>query len=388
MENHNRLLLEGLAARGHEITVISTRHPKGTAYEERGNLRLYYLSATKFGSARNKWLKESLKKFLALHEINRFDVICSQQPIFPPIPTDLRHNIPIITLIQGHGPWVALSEISQFLTVRRNFSGLARVLLSCLYHYLRWEIPNFWKSDVIVPPSDEVARSLRWWFLIKLDKIKTIYNGVDTTLFKPDINAKQRMLERYPQLSDKRILLFLSHVTRQKGLHLLIKTYPSLLKEKSNLVLMVVGGGDYLEEAKKMSIQQGVSDYTIFTGMVDIASIPDYINAADIFILPTLRREGLPLSILEVMACKKPVITTSIGGNTSVIKAGFNGILIPPGNISQLQHTIKRLLNDEELAHRLANKGYESVIEKFRSDIMIDHYEQILKKQVSINPLP
>jgi glycosyltransferase involved in cell wall biosynthesis len=149
-------------------------------------------------------------------------------------------------------------------------------------------------------------------------------------------------------------------------------------------MLVVVGGGDFLHEAKKMSVQLGVSDHIIFTDMVDINSIPDYINTADIFILPTLRKEGLPLSILEVMACKKPVITTNIGGNTSVIKNGLNGILVPPGDTSKLEEAIRHLLNDRKLAHSLAEKGYESVMQTFGLEQMLDSYEKLLLNQIVV----
>jgi glycosyltransferase involved in cell wall biosynthesis len=384
MENHVKLLLEGLAARGHEITVISTGHPEGIEYQEEGNLRLYYLSNTKFGSTRKGWKAESLKKFITLNETNSFAVICSQQPIFPAIPKYVRSNTPIITFIQAHEAWVALSEINQFFVLRTNLMGLIKNILSFIHLYSKWEIFNFRRSDLIVSPSDEVAASLKWWYFVRSDKVKTIYNGVDTAHFRPDRSSKQRVLECYPRLSGKRVLLFLSHVTRQKGLNLLIKIFPSLLREQPNLMLVVVGGGDFLHEAKKMSVQLGVSDHIIFTDMVDINSIPDYINTADIFILPTLRKEGLPLSILEVMACKKPVITTNIGGNTSVIKNGLNGILVPPGDTSKLEEAIRHLLNDRKLAHSLAEKGYESVMQTFGLEQMLDSYEKLLLNQIVV----
>jgi glycosyltransferase involved in cell wall biosynthesis len=383
MENHVKLLLEGLAARGHEITVISTRHPEGIEYEEEGNLRLYYLANTNFGSTRKGWKAESLNRFLALHESDGFDLVCSQQPIFPPIPKKIRNSIPVITLVQAHEAWGILSEINQFLNLRNNLPDLIKKVLSFVYHYSNWEIVNFRKSDLIISPSHEVSSSLRYWYFTRTKKIRTIYNGVDTVRFRPDAEARKRILDYYPQLSGKKVLLFLSHVTRQKGLHLLLKVCPLLLRDEPDIMILVVGGGEYLEEAKEMSHQLGLVDQVIFTGMVDIDSIPDYITAADIFILPTLRKEGLPLSILEVMACKVPVITTNIGGNTSVIKNGLNGILIPPGNTSQLEEAIRSLLNDKEVASKLAEKGYEAILETFSLNKMLNSYERLLEHQVA-----
>lgn len=385
MQNHNKLLLEGLAERGHEITVISTCHPDGIQSEQRNNLTLYYLSNTQFGSARKGWKSQSLNIFSHLNQTKNFDLICSQGPFFPPIREHLIKNIPLVTLVQAHEAWVMLSEINQFVTLRTNFPDVTRRILSFIYYYLKWEVSNFQKSDLIIPPSHEVAKSLQSWYFIKPDKIKTIYNAVDTKHFKPDSKAKRRILKQYPQLKRKKIILFLSHVTKQKGLHLLIKILPSLVNQHPNLTVIVVGGGDYLEQAKKNSFELGVADQMVFTDMVEIDTIPDYINAADIFVLPTLRREGLPLSILEVMACKKPVITTNIGGNTSVIKNGINGVLIPPKNMHQLEQSIILLLNNEKLASKLAQKGYESIIENFELKKMLDCYETLLSEQVDVS---
>ena len=387
MENHVKLLLEGLAARGHQITVISTRHPSGIQYESKGNIHLHYLPYTMFGSARKKWRKESLKAFLSLTEAHKFDIICSQQAIFPAIPRELSFNIPIVTFIQGHEGWMLLSEINQFVSLKKNLIRIIKVVIAFLYNYLIFECVNFQKSDVVVAPSDEVGQSLRSWFYLNFNKIKVIYNGVDTNRFKPDSTARGRIERRYPQLSGKKIILFMSHVTRQKGLHLLIKIIPSLVHQHRNLMVMVVGGGDYLEEAKKMSSLFGVSDHMIFTDMVDVGSVPDYINASDIFVLPTLRREGLPLSILEAMACEIPVITTNIGGNSSVVKHGINGLLIPAANTHKLEEGMHLLLRDEKLARRLARAGYDSIMESFNLHKMIDSYEALLNKQIAMKSL-
>jgi len=378
MENFGKLLLEGLEHRGHKITVISTRHPSGIDYEIEGNIQLFYLPHTEFSSVRYGWKKESQKKFNDLNDAIRFDIICSQQPIFPPISNEVRSITPIVTFIQAHEGWVMLSEINRFLNFKCNSKILVKSMGAFLYYYLRWELPNFMLSDLIITPAFEVSSSLRKWFFLKPNKIATIFNGVDTNHFKPDQTAKLRFLYKYPQLAGQKIILFMSHITQQKGLHLLLYVLPSLITRENDVSLFVVGGGDFLDDAKKMAFQLGINNRVIFTGMVDTELLPDYINASDIFVLPTLRKEGLPLSILEAMACKIPVITTNIGGNPSVVKNGVNGILIPPGNINELEKNLILLLRDKNLSDQLAENGYHIAKQKFSSEKMLDHYESLM----------
>lgn len=381
---HNKQLIEGLADRGHLIYVISTCHPTGIKFQDIGNIHLYYLTDTKFGSIRNGWRKQSQKKFLELIQIHNFDIICSQSPVFPLIYREIRSTIPVLTFIQAHECWILVSEINQFLSFRNNKKRLIKNMLSFLYRYLGWEFFNFMKSDIIVSPSNEVSRSLRWCYLIRLHKIHTIYNGVDVNRFRPDNLAKNRLIKRYPKLSGNRVLLFLSHVTRQKGLHLLIKIFPQLLHRENNLVLLVVGDGNYLNDAKKLVIKLGVSDHAIFTGMLDLNSLPDYINASDIFVLPTLRKEGLPYSLLYAMACRKPVITTNIGGNPTVIKNGINGIMISPMDTGDLLSSILLLLNDKSLYERLAENGYNFINKNFYLNKMLNEFEGLMENQLQM----
>jgi glycosyltransferase involved in cell wall biosynthesis len=176
----------------------------------------------------------------------------------------------------------------------------------------------------------------------------------------------------------------MSHVTPQKGLHLLLKVLPSLAPQENNVSLLVVGGGDFLEEAKEMASRLGINNRVTFTGMVDLESLPEHINAADIFVLPTLRKEGLPLSIIYAMACKIPVITTAIGGNATIVKNGFNGLLIPPGDMTKLEKSISLLLHDSALSHQLADNGYNFVQQKFNEQMMIDHYESVMIEQIEM----
>jgi glycosyltransferase involved in cell wall biosynthesis len=379
MENFGKILLEGLSRRGHEITVISSRHPSGKDYEEEGNIRLFYLSNTEFSSLRHGWRKESRKKFIDLCNTSRFDIICAQQPNFPPIPRGIRSNTPIVTFIQGHEGWMMLSELTSLIHCKCFPKAFIKIMATFLYHYLWWELPNFWHSDLIITPATEVSSSLRKWFFLSSSKIKTIYNGVNTNHFKPDQTARDRIINKYPQLSGQKIVLFMSHVTPQKGLHLLLKVLPALLARGNDVTLFVVGGGDFLAEAKEIALQLGINKRVIFSGMVDIEALPDHINAADVFVLPTLRKEGLPFSIIEAMACKIPVIASDIGGNASAIKNGINGILIPPGNIAQLEESIHLLLNDKVVANRLAENGYQSATNNFSEEKMTDQFELLMK---------
>ncbi len=79
MEIHGKLLSEGLTKMGHEVAIISTKHPSNLDFEEINGIKINYLENTVSGSKRKNWPNASLNKFLGLNDKNPFDIILSQQ---------------------------------------------------------------------------------------------------------------------------------------------------------------------------------------------------------------------------------------------------------------------------------------------------------------------
>jgi glycosyltransferase involved in cell wall biosynthesis len=373
MEVHGKLLSEGLAKRGHEVTIISTMHPGGKEYEEREGVKLYYLKNTTFGSQRKGWEKESIKKFWELDKKEHFDLVYCQQPIISTrLIKDRNRKIPSVVIMQGHEGVMLLSELRQTFSHKKGFIQLFKHLSSFLYYHVVWEAPFLTKCNAIIAASNEVARSIQRWFFVNDKKIYTVYNGVDTNLFRPSDTERMEIRNAHSIGDDEKLILFYSFVTKQKGLHLLIKALPEISKRIGRLKLMVVGEGDYFKEAKELAEKLRVDKDVVFTGYIPHQHTPKYINASDLFVLPTIRQEGLPFVLLEVMSCQKPVIISRIGGILSVIDDGVDGILMTPGNIRELAEKTTYLLENKSISDEIAKNARQKVIEKFSLDKMIE----------------
>lgn len=391
MEIHGRLLARELVARGHDVSVISSRHPSGKEVEVDGGVKLYYLVRTEFGSQRGRWSAECSQQFDRLQRENPFDVICCQQAVVPGHVASSAGaaNVPLVMIMEGLEGLMLLSEIRQMVSHRKGYGQLGRRLLSFLYYYLRWELPLAKACDALIAVSDEVARSISNWYGVRADKIYTVYNGVDDTAFAPDRKARAAVRTQYGVSSDDRLIVFLSHVTRQKGLHLLFKCLPDVLAQQGQTKVLVAGTGDYLAEAKNLVETMGLQSHVMFAGHVPHEWTADYLNAADLYVLPTLRQEGLPFSLVEAMACQKPVIASRIGGIPSVVTHGRNGLLVAPGDSHDLCRAIIRLLTDKELAANLSRHARETVVAGYSLESMVQGtvkvFETVLiKKRIAI----
>lgn len=173
-----------------------------------------------------------------------------------------------------------------------------------------------------------------------------------------------------------------SHVTRQKGLHLLLHTMPCLIDARRYVTLAVAGAGEYLAEARALADALGLSRSVIFLGEVPHERAPEYLAACDVFALPTLRLEGLPFALLEAMACEKPVIASRIGGVPSVVKDGVNGLLLSPGDQNALGESLERLMADERLAERLGRRARETVVSGYSVGQMVRGTADVLERMV------
>lgn len=215
--------------------------------------------------------------------------------------------------------------------------------------------------------------------MIPPGKIYPIYNGIDVNVFRPSSTSLDRIRENHKISPKDKVIAFVSHISRQKGIHLLVRAMRDILKSVSNAKLLIVGDGEFKSATESLVKQLGLEERVIFTGFVENEQLPDYINCCDIYVLPTLRIEGLPFALIEAMACEKPVVATNIGGNGEVIQDGVDGLLIRPGSIRDIVDKILFLVRDEKKAYSIARQARKKVVNQFSLETMLDHYERVLE---------
>ena len=116
----------------------------------------------------------------------------------------------------------------------------------------------------------------------------------------------------------------------------------------------------------------GVADRLKFVGVTH--DVPSHLRAADLFVLPS-KREGLPVALLEAMACGLPCVASRLPGSTeAIIEDGSNGLLVAPGDVAALTHAIGKLLDDQDLRHRLGAAARATIAHRFASGEVADRW--------------
>lgn len=157
--------------------------------------------------------------------------------------------------------------------------------------------------------------------------------------------------------------LFLGAVGQRKGVYELIKAFKSIAADMPQVHLYVGGDGE-LDKARALANELGVADRITFMGWVSGPQKEDSLKMAHIYILPS-HNEGFPVSILEAMSYRLPVISTTVGGIPELVRDGVDGLLVQAGDVDALASAMRTLAADPSVRGRLGYSAQTRVIDQF-----------------------
>ena len=214
--------------------------------------------------------------------------------------------------------------------------------------------------------------------------IKLIHNGVDINRFSPKNNAldrkKLKFLEEIKHVN-KPIILFCGRLMALKGLKTLIDSMKQVL-EKEDACFVFAGTGNINMWEKLIKSNNIPKANYKFLGYVDYEKIHHLYSKADVFVLPSFT-ESCPLTVLEAMSSRLPVIATKVGGTPEMIKNNKDGILIQAGNVNELSKNIVKLLKDDALRKRISKNARKKVEKEFNTKLMAMETKKFYKDILS-----
>lgn len=139
---------------------------------------------------------------------------------------------------------------------------------------------------------------------------------------------------------DHFLLVCTAELNKNKNQQLLIRMMAKLINDTPQAQLLLIGEGVLRDRYKQLAVRLGVSQYVHFLGYRD--DVPDLLAMSDVAVSASLR-EGLPVSIMEAMCSRLPIVATSIRGHRELITDGRNGFLIAPQDVDAFTEKVKRL---------------------------------------------
>ena len=239
------------------------------------------------------------------------------------------------------------------------------------FHFVEWALSHI--TDRIICISNIVKKFANETQGISTKRLIVIHNGIDNVRPVP-VEAAIELKEELGIPPEHTVIGTITHMQEHKGVLYLVQSASSLLRSRKDLVFLLVGNGKQEGELKKLCINLKVEKSVVFTG--ERSDIPEILSIIDVFVLPSIR-EGLGLSILEAMACGKPVIATDVGGIPEVVKDGVSGILVPPKDPEALKDAILELLDDKGKQETMGCNGKRICDESFNSSTMVNKIEHL-----------
>jgi len=199
------------------------------------------------------------------------------------------------------------------------------------------------------------------------DKIFIVPNGVDTELFKP------------ASVKDSNLITWVGRLVPEKGLVYLFRAMQMVFEEHGDARFVLVGDGPLRTELMNLVNKFDLTSRVDFVGSVGRVKVAELLSKSSIFVFPSLR-EGLPLSVLEAMACGVPVVGSDIPGVNDVVKHGENGFLVLPRDSKALADGVSALLDDDRLRRGFGEEARKVIVDNYRWDIVLSKVEKIYKE--------
>ena len=267
-----------------------------------------------------------------------------------------RFDVLHVHLLNYLGPWAGrMAGLKTITTVHNDI------------HYGFWERFCLRRSDLLFGCGNQVMRNLGSF--VSADKLRLLNNSVRQIMptgFKPE-----ELLNRMGVIRGSRIVLSLGRLTEQKGYDILVEAFKKVVEKEPASVLLIGGVGPDRDKLEQQIIAARMQRHIRLLGLVD--NVDELLMACDVYVNSS-RWEGLPVSILEAMAHKKPILATDVGGNHEAVRNNETGLLVPPSRHDLLAEGLIKLLADKALSIELAENAYEL----YRKDYSIEKHCEIL----------
>ena len=223
--------------------------------------------------------------------------------------------------------------------------------------------------------SNAVRNSLVNTYGFPARRTVTVTNGVSTSTFVPSKVDGAAVRARLGVGSEEFLLVCAARLVEAKGIDILLHAVSRVVRQGVSCRCIIVGDGLLKERLLHEANCLGLSGYVFFEGFQK--DVRPYLQAASAFIL-TSHLEGLPLSVLEAMACGLPCIVTNVGGSAEAVKHQVTGLVIPPGSLDEAESAILYLATHPDERAEMASKARETVCQDFDIENRIDELKRAL----------
>jgi glycosyltransferase involved in cell wall biosynthesis len=210
------------------------------------------------------------------------------------------------------------------------------------------------------------------------DKIHFINGvGIDANAFNPEkytASEKNRIREKLGIAEETKVITHLAEFNSNKRQIDIVRAAEQLKEYNQEFIFLLLGDGPLMDEMQHEIKSRNLDQFVRCLGYR--TDIEDILSITDIGLLVSIR-EGLPKSVMEMMAMEIPLIVTDIRGNRDLVQDGENGFVIPIKSPDKLMNSCRTLIYQEDLRKKMGKAGREKILEKFDLPIILNEMKRI-----------
>lgn len=218
--------------------------------------------------------------------------------------------------------------------------------------------------------ADAVRRSLLTQLRIAPEHVTVILNGVDIDLYRPQQPARRA--------GNQIVIGTAGRFTTEKGHENLIHVIGDLHHRGIPVECHLAGSGSLQPLYERLVREYAIENQVFIHGA--LSDMPSFYRELDVFVLPSVEAEGLPITVLEAMAAGLPVVSTRVGGVEEVIRHGADGLIVAPGDNVAMAAALEELVRNQPLRAALGCEARQKVVKHFTAARMADDVRSLYGK--------
>jgi 1,2-diacylglycerol 3-alpha-glucosyltransferase len=334
-----------LAKKGHEIDVISPDYPH---FEDKRhypkNMRIHRFSSYSLWFTSNKE-----ERFIYKKQKNHIRALLDK------IKPDIIHIHLEFSVGRCVKKWAMENNVPLVMTIHTYYPPYFKIYMPFLpMAFWKWFIKGFSKRfyknfNYLITPSKEMKEVIHDVYKIK-SPVEVLPIGIDLSNFKGvDREHEYKnsfLLEKYPRIKSRRRLLFVGRIGSEKNIEFLFEVMKELLKQRTDVELLMVGSGSYSEYYEKMVAKMNLSSHVTFFGSFPNDQMKYIYALADIFTFASVT-ETQGLVTTEALCNELPVVAVSALGSKSVLEGNKGGFLVNL-DVKEFANKVSLLLDNKE----------------------------------------
>ncbi|HTV74691.1 MAG TPA: glycosyltransferase family 4 protein [Candidatus Acidoferrales bacterium] len=344
-----------LARRGHELYVAAPVIDLQTPLPD--NVHLYDLTArTGPGFRQLEYMVRSRALLDSIRRNHHIDLIHQLNPVVRGLSISMVGSGLPVVLGTFVGDWpTGAPSLRSFEGIRLGIGSAFKAALDIVQQQSA-------QALLITTPA---ARNRMPWPDAVAKKTFIVSHGIDATQFAPSAEAD----------SNGKRILFLNGIWRHKGIYTLLDAFDVVARRVPDARLVIAGHGPESDGVRERAARSEAADRIEIVGRVDRTRVPEFMNACAVHCLPSFG-EPYGQSVLEAMACGKPVVVTNTGGIRYLVPEG-GGYKVPPGDAPALAEALVTILSSASLRAEMGAINRRVVEEQHRWERVGDRLEEV-----------